>query len=124
MLKQYKDRCLDVGKKAQVYFNLHRGLFSVKQDGIVRGHGSIVKLLNVKFSVNESGRQRVLAEQRKNVHAYVNGTLDVYNGSDLQGYREAYYNPYKTKTFVDRATMTPIHEAKEVLLSGTSIFYK
>jgi hypothetical protein len=124
MLKQYKDRALDVGKKAQVYFNLHRGLFSVKQGGTVRGHGSIVKLLNVKFTVNESGRQRVLAEQRKNVHAFVNGTLDVYNGSDLQGYREAYYNPYFVSTFVDKATYKPLTEAEEVLLSGTSIFYK
>jgi len=34
-----------------------------------------VVLRDVKFTVRESGRQRVLAEHRKNVHAWMEGTL-------------------------------------------------
>lgn len=124
MLTAYNGRTLSKGTKSSVYFNLHRKLFSVKQGGTVRGHGDTVKLHNATFKVSESGRQRVLKEQKKNVHAFVEGELGTYNGDSVVGYRKAYYNPYKVSTFVDMETHEPVKHADEVILSGRTIYYK
>lgn len=65
--------------KVKVYFNLHKHCFSVvsleKGDsyGKVVAHVSEIMLSEVKFKVSEAGRQRVLREKRKNVHAYCVG---------------------------------------------------
>ena len=66
--------------KVFVYWNLHRDCWSVKAlDGPNRGgvvhHATRVALHGCRFSVSESGRQRVLRDKRKNVHAGVVGTL-------------------------------------------------
>ena len=62
----------------ETYFNLHKKRFSVRacegpDKGRVIAHRKAVCLLNVKFKVSEAGRQRVLKEQRKNVHAVMRG---------------------------------------------------
>lgn len=126
----YKGRRPRTGEKASVYFNLHRKVFSMKQrkaqgkGSHVTGHAPTVILTNVTFKVLEAGRQRVLEEQKKNVHAFVEGTLEPYQGQGIGGYREAYYNPYKVSTFVDKESGAPLTSAKVVILSGRSIFYK
>ena len=66
--------------KVFVYFNLHRKLFSVKalegpDKGKVIGHTTYLWLKDVTFKVSEAGRQRVLREKRKNVHAGVVGNF-------------------------------------------------
>lgn len=63
-----------------VYFNLHRKVWSVKAlDGAAKGrvvaHASHVALCDAVCRVSEAGRQRVIREQRKNVHAGIVGTL-------------------------------------------------
>jgi hypothetical protein len=73
--------------KVFVYFNLHRKLFSIKalegpHKGRVIGHAHTVALRDVTAKVSEAGRQRVLAEQKKNVHAGMVGTLDATRGND------------------------------------------
>jgi hypothetical protein len=89
------------GQKVFVYFNLHKKLFSVRDHitGLVVGHTDMIALENVTFKVSEAGRQRVLREKRKNVHAGVLGTV-----KDLPiappGHA-AFYNPYKYSSFVD-----------------------
>ena len=89
--------------KVFVYFNLHRKCFSVKAlEGINKGrvikHAHFVALEDVTFKVSEAGRQRVLKEQRKNVHAGVVGTL--VPSIDAVGSERVTYNPYKGNTFV------------------------
>jgi hypothetical protein len=89
------------GQKVFVYFNLHKKLFSVRDHitGLVVGHTDMIALENVTFKVSEAGRQRVLREKRKNIHAGVMGTV-----KDLpvpQPEWDAYYNPYKYDSFVD-----------------------
>ena len=89
--------------KVFVYFNLHRKCFSVKAlEGVNKGrvikHAHFVALENVTFKVSEAGRQRVLKEQRKNVHAGVVGTL--VDSLDVVGSERVTYNPYKGSTFV------------------------
>jgi hypothetical protein len=54
-----------------VYWNLKRDCYSVRFKGKVIGHYTSLVAANVRFKVSERGRQRVLAEQRKNVHAFV-----------------------------------------------------
>ena len=95
--------------KVFVYFNLHKKLWSVKciepkdpMYGKVIAHKEKVTLLNAKPKVSEAGRQRVLKEKRKNVHA---GVVGEYMGGKLFGefngtVSNVTYNPYKYDTFV------------------------
>lgn len=105
--------------KVFVYFNLHKRLFSVKalegaNKGRVIAHVDNVSLSDVTFKVSQAGRQRVLREQRKNVHAGVVGTLvPMLCGTGLQ----VTYNPYKYDTFVCKDTELPILAAGAAKLS-------
>jgi len=89
-----------------VYFNLHKKCFSVKAlDGENKGrvvqHTDNVVLLLPEFKVSEAGRQRVLREKRKNVHAGVVGLLSVFDcPMNKDYYTQVRYNPYKGETFV------------------------
>jgi hypothetical protein len=117
--------------KVFVYFNLHRKLFSVKalegdMKGRVIAHRKHVLLTDATFKVSEAGRQRVIREQRKNVHAGVSGTWfedDVQHGADktsafitING-SAITYNPYKYSTFVHLYGEHPITSARLVALN-------
>ena len=98
---------IDPTKPVHVYRNLHKNCFSVRQGGIVKCHTTSVYLENANFVVSEKGRQKVLAEKRKNVHAYIKGTvIDAKEinrriALDLK-WSTCYYNPYETEKFTDR----------------------
>ena len=81
----------------RVYWNFHRKCYSVQQNRLVIGHTDCISLVDVRFHVSEAGRQRVLKERKKNVHAYAIGTInipeDVYWDVKIQ------YNPYQHKSF-------------------------
>jgi len=87
------------GKKVWVYRNLRKNCLSVLDPKTrkVIGHTHKIFLLDVTFRVNEAGRQRVLKERRKNVHAFVVGTvcLKLRKSSLIR----LYYNPYKSYGF-------------------------
>lgn len=106
--------------KVFVYFNLHRKCFSVKalegsQKGLVIAHKDVVVLYKPTFKVSEAGRQRVLREKRKNVHAGVVGQwIDANDAGVAQeiaakGFR-CTYNPYKYSTFVQASNEEQIPE--------------
>lgn len=93
--------------KVFVYFNLHKKIWSVKaltgaSRGRVIAHCSMVSLVNVEFRVSEAGRQRVLREGRKNVHAGVVGYLTDLCGPPINSVRVR-YNPRTGPKFVDEA---------------------
>ena len=105
--------------KVFVYFNLHRKCFSVKalegaSKGLVIKHATFVALTNVTFKVSEAGRQRVLQEKRKNVHAGVVGTL--VDSLESVGVLRVTYNPYRGNTFVLSATGEPMLTADTAAL--------
>ena len=82
-----------------VYRNLHRNTWSIRSrtTGRVIARADNVVVKNVKFVVQPAGRQRVLDEERKNVHAFVRGTISPISPDMLT--RVAYnvqikYNPY------------------------------
>ena len=108
--------------KVSIYFNLHNYMWSVKalegaQKGRVIGHCKGAWLKNVTPKVSEAGRQRVLAEQKKNVHAVLEGEAITLSGfvqrlpgdfsactflsgkSEVAGATSLYYNPYKVPSF-------------------------
>ena len=98
--QSYKGREINFNKPVMIYKNLHNGLFSVKQGGLVVAHLESVLLASVSFKVNESGRIRVIREKRKNVHAFIVGYILNVNHTPMSLLKRAItYNPYKFNYF-------------------------
>lgn len=89
-----------INEKVYVYRNLHKKCYSVKslRTGKVIAHVDDITLINVQFKVSPAGRERVLRERRKNVHAGVVGY--VARASMLGDSIRVMYNPYKFSGFV------------------------
>ena len=106
LLKQEDSRYkIDESRKVFIYKNLHKDCWSVKQDGLVKMHTHDLTLFDCSFRVNQRGRQQVLEERRKNVHAGISGYIDLpWDEEDVsregQQTKLAMYNPYKYTTFV------------------------
>lgn len=99
----FKGRSIDFNKPVKIYKNLHNGLFSVMQNNLVVAHVESFILDNVTFKVNESGRQKVLKEKKKNVHAFVIGyikSINIESGLVNSDYTQVRYNPYLASTFL------------------------
>jgi hypothetical protein len=122
--------------KVFVYFNLHKKCWSVKalegpRKGRVVQHAKTIALHNVTFKVSEAGRQRVLREKKKNVHAGAVGTLDVYSYEPWLGLQgsvhdltKVSYNPYKAGHFVNKETNEPVHTAQYAYLIDKTVMVK
>ena len=98
---RYEAEHMKTGKKVRVYWNLHKKCFSVislekEKKGLVVAHVNELNLDNPVFKVSEKGRQRVLREKKKNVHAYVEGTITSTTSSIVEQIK---YNPYKLPFF-------------------------
>ena len=131
---------MHVGQRVFVYRNLTRKCYSIRamdgpQKGVVVGHANFIQLENCEFKVSEAGRQRVIRERRKNVHAGVIGDIvfgsnwDVVTGQayphiELEAPSKAFltqpipilYNPYVYRKFqisggveVNRAELCILH---------------
>ena len=95
--------------RVRVYRNLHadsrgQGRWSVmawqgpRKSKVIK-HLDNVILADCKFIVQQSGRERVIREQRKNVHAFIEGDMKpsiTLNGYDSRG--AVKYNPYTSPT--------------------------
>lgn len=98
---------IDIHKPVEVYRNLHKKCWSVRQGGKVKVHTSYICLQDVKFVVQPAGREKVLREQKKNVHAFVKGYLishktinDGWRGLSIAWTMDVVtYNPYKHPYF-------------------------
>ena len=113
-----------MNKEVWVYRNLKHGrkarrLYSVMQNGKVLRTVHRLLLVDVRFVVREGGRQRVLREGRKNVHAFVVGRIasSVYgidkNGKNLPV--TVVYNPHNDAHFYGFGK--PLSGARAVLLN-------
>ena len=128
-LKQEDSRYkLDESRKVFVYKNLHKDCWSIKQNGLVKAHTDNVTLYNVVMKVNRKGREKVLREKRKNVHAGISGYLcskffsDTWDDISEDELIEITYNPYKYTSFVDKATKKPRWFACIAKLNKKSVF--
>lgn len=107
------------GKDVFVYYNLHKKVWSIKdrKTGIVIAHSKKVSVDNPQFKVSEAGRQRVLRDKSKNVHAGVVGKLNAHNNDfSSEGKKRVSYNPYKYSHFYESDTQAPVHSAESAVL--------
>jgi hypothetical protein len=110
--------------RVKVYYNLHRKMFSVvsleahDRYGRVIDHRKFITLDNVGFRVNPAGRARCRREKRKNVHAFVVGTISAVQEQSPPGEAEiVIYNPYMYNSFVLKDSAEPVYAAKKAWLT-------
>jgi hypothetical protein len=103
--------------KYYIYRNLHTGGFSIKLRGRVIDRDNFFLAENVVFKVNEAGRQRVIKDRKKNVHAY--SVCDKYtfaankDADKVDKLKVVTYNPYASKHFM--CAGKPIEKADKIL---------
>lgn len=90
--------------KVRVYRNLTKKCLSVQtmtdKGWRVTRHVQSISLKDATFKVSEAGRQRVIRDRRKNVHAIVEGyETDSFDESSS---KQVTYNPYKSSNFYYR----------------------
>lgn len=116
--------------KVRVYRNLHKNCYSVvalegENKGRVIAHEQVVLLEDTTFKVSQKGRERVLREKRKNVHAYVKGTLltpDSPLEGCIGGWERVTYNPYKMTQFQLERSQCNVYQAGIALLTSKGVF--
>lgn len=109
--------------KYYIYRNLRTGGFSIRHRGLVIDHQDHFTARSVKFRVLESGRQRVIQEQRKNVHAFVIAdSYSVKQKPKVDTAMKVSYNPYTQQHFCYKGK--EIHQARSVIFKNGSCFIK
>ena len=108
----------------EVYKNLHKHCWSVRDNktGKVIDHVRNIHLADAKLVVRPAGRERVLKERRKNVHAFVKGSVSTVGGVPWD-ICEVVYDPYKHSSFVEKVTGKPVYHADHVFLSSLGNVY-
>jgi hypothetical protein len=114
------------------YYNLNKKVFSARdtKTGLVdkTKYSNTIQLRNCYFKVSEAGRQRVLRQKRKNVHAGIVGEIVSINFDgrdiDLDSLTEIYYNPYKCSLFEEKKSKKPVSDAEIVYLIDKRIYAK
>ncbi len=120
---------IDYDKSVRVFKNTKHGCYGIIQGGKLVASASQVRLGHVEFRVRESGRQRMLREQRRNVHAFAVGRLldfvhpDEERRLDALCGRGAFYNPYRFGAFVDTETQVPVRCASLAQLDERGLRY-
>ena len=120
---------IDLSRPVRVFKNPRRGCYSIMQNGIIKASARQIRLEGAEFLVRESGRQRMLATHKRNVHAYIVGRLVAFTRPDEAadlgelGGRSACYNPYRYDAFVDLETERPLSAAACVQLDENGVSY-
>ena len=120
---------IDFSKPVRVFKNPKLGCYNIMQGGLIKATARQIRLRDAEFLVRESGRLRMLRENRRTIHAYIQGRLVDYAHPDeaktisqLAG-RSVTYNPYRYNSFVDRETETPLANAPWVQLDEHGVTY-
>ncbi len=109
---------IDPNKPVRVFLNHKHRCYSIFQNGAIRASARQVRLEDVEFRVRESGREKMLRENRRTIHAFAVGRLvDHVHPSDrerdlggLAG-RKVRYNPREAGCFMDVQTREPVSNA-------------
>ena len=107
------------GTPVKVYYNLHKGGYSVvsRATGRVVAWVQDITLTDVTFRVQPAGVRRIRERHQREVVAYVIGTIkDVESGPDVAGMRQVAFNPYRADTFTIDGE--PIYAAPVVTFTG------
>lgn len=109
--------------KIYIYRNLNKGNFSAKRGGRVFAYPTSCRIHTPTLQVSEKSQVRARNDNQRNVHAYI--VCDQFieeNSEDLRkevrtrNFKQLYYNPFKTDTFVIKDTDQPVYSAKEIIL--------
>lgn len=111
-----------IGQKVYVYRNLHKGCWSIRSVKTRRviAHAFCLVLVDCVFKVSQKGRERVIREKSKNVHAGVEGFLYSINNPHCPAADRISYNPYHLEYF--KCNDTPIHCADKVYFTEKGAF--
>ncbi|MEC4091610.1 hypothetical protein [Pseudoalteromonas rubra] len=124
-------RSVNQGMKVRVYRNLNKPEFysilarEGEHKGKVVGYAKCVQLDNATFIVSEKSRQRVVRDQRRNVHAFVEGIItDAFDAIQVQpGNEYITYNPYARGEFFNPETQAAQTEgADQVLIQEAGVY--
>lgn len=110
----------------RIYFNLTRKVWSIQHHVPNKGwrllaHTSDAILRDAVAKVYESGRQRVIKEGKKYVHAYIEGEL-IGTRKESHSGRKLGYNPYKNSTFIWKDDNSEAHNIGEVVFNNQGVF--
>lgn len=105
-------------QRVRVARNLNKRQLSIRVNNKVVGYTNFIKLADVKFVVQEGGRQRCLREGRKNLHAFAEGRIADRKEHPPWDFTlcSVSYNPYKAGTFVNAVTGEPVLSADYVVI--------
>ena len=114
----------------EIYRNLHKKCFSIRKNGKVVDYlrdDQELHLMDVKFRVQPAGREKVRREKKKNVHAYVKGTVGPLGGLQRKKllsycFQTATYDPYTMDTFQTFPDGSPIYEAPHVIFRKGKLY--
>lgn len=109
-------------KQVKIYWNSHKRCFSIAQSkGPVQHSAGPFLLDDPVFKVSAKGRQWVLRNRKKTVHATIRGVLQHRYFELPPGAREVRYNPYENETFV-LLCGTPIHQARTAYFVNNRVY--
>jgi hypothetical protein len=112
----------------KVYWNLHKKCFSIKEGNLPVRHETLFLLCNCRFAVSKKGRDRCIAEKRRNVHAriiaekFIDGSHDWKEITDRYPIGHVKYNPYRSEYFTMDGE--PILTAKYLLCRAVKETYQ
>jgi len=120
-----KHTAINYGYIAKAYRNLNRKgvVWSIldKSTGLVDQYANNVFFSNVEFKVSKAGQARVRKEKRKNVHAFVTGTILNIKPRNIK-WLKVTYNPCTDDGFHVVGTNTILSQVKYVRLCENGLF--
>ena len=123
---------IETGKKVAVYYNLNRGGWSIAEYksprcyGKVLGYAQSVTLTDCRCVVRESSRLTVIKDKRRQVHAWIVGTLVATDEAKPAQLESAVsYNPFKCGHFYPVGDeTTEVSSAPKMFFSPNRKVYK
>lgn len=125
MIELFNDRTLEFEQPVQVYRNLHKKCFSIRDRKtklvIAHADGFIIKDAICKVG---KGRFKVREEKKKNVHAYISGKFVDEAYFDTSNLDEIYYNPYVLDTFINKRSGGVVNVKMVYFVDGKAYIVK
>lgn len=101
-----KKRPLEHGERVRMYKNLNNGMMSIMSwnnrygdKARVIAHVEDILLENCKMIVQPAGNRKAKREKVRNVHAFVEGDVNLNDDRDMIWDGYLYYNPFKLNHF-------------------------
>ena len=112
----------------RIYRNLHKDCFSImkynpeKKGYRLHSHAQNLTAEGVEFKVSQAGREKVIREKQKNVHAFVYCKNYSTFVKPIPVGDEITYNPYAMDSFRNKNSNEPIHSARSIVMTGNKCY--